>query len=333
MKFGIVLLSFIMLLVLMFLNITIGTYGMDWQNILNFDFDSMDGRVLLMLRIPRALLAICVGCSLAVSGAGLQAVFRNPLADPGLIGISSGAAVFAAVYLLFFNYTQSPFFNLYGINIAAFLGGSLTCFFVTYFSQLSGKIIISYMLLIGVALNAIAGTILGLINYLSDDQTLRQLTFWTLGSLNGVSWPEVIVTMVFTAVGLAIMMSLRKSLNLLMLGAQEADYMGVNTQKLYFMVFVASSIMVGASVAAAGMVGFVGLVIPHLVRICVTSNHNYLLILSALWGGMLLLLADLASRLMAPPQVIPIGILTSLLGAPFFFLLLVYNFRKQSFDV
>ncbi|MFV0321758.1 MAG: FecCD family ABC transporter permease [Alphaproteobacteria bacterium] len=333
MKTGVIISSFLVLVLLMILNMVIGTFDFTWKNVFTFNMQSMDMKILLNLRIPRALLALCVGTSLAISGAGLQAVFRNPLADPGLIGISSGSAVFAAIYILCFSTIDNHFLNMYGINIAAFAGGILTCFLVTYFAQISGKIIITYMLLIGVALNAIAGTILGLINYLSDDQTLRALTFWTLGSLNGVTWPELIATIIFTILGFVIIYRLRKALNLLMLGAEEADYVGLNSQKLYLLIFIASSLMVGASVAAAGMVGFVGLVIPHLVRICITSDHRSMLLLSAIWGSMLLLLADIASRVIAPPQVVPIGILTSLLGAPFFFLLLVYNIRKQSFNV
>ncbi len=333
MKIIIIILSFTILLFLMFLNVALGTYDINWQNIQNFNMQSVDMKVILMLRIPRLLLALCVGSSLAMAGAGLQAVFRNPLADPGLIGISSGSAVFAAIYILLFSSLNIQFWAIYGLNIAAFMGGIITCFLVMYLSQLSGKIIISYMLLIGVALNAIAGTILGFISYLSNDQQLRDLTFWSMGSLDSITWPKLIVTIIFTFLGLFILVKQRKALNLLMLGSEEANYIGLNSQKLYIYVFVSSSLMVGAAVAAAGIIGFVGLVIPHLVRICVTSDHRYLLILSGLWGSMLLLMADLASRLLVPPQVIPIGILTSLLGAPFFFILLIYNFKRQSFNV
>lgn len=277
------------------------------------------------IRLPRALLGLCVGAVLALSGVAMQGLFRNPLADPGLIGVSSGAALGAAVAIV----GGAAFGGLpvwlapYLLSLCAFAGGLGVTALVYRLGRRDGQTSVATMLLAGIALTALAGAAIGLFTYLADDATLRTLTFWNLGSLNGASyarlWPLLLVT---AAVALWLPRRAR-ALNALLLGESEARHLGFAVERLKRELVFCAALGVGAAVAAAGMIGFIGLVVPHLMRLLVGPDHRLLLPASALAGASLLLLADLLARLLLAPAELPIGIVTALIGAPFFIYLLL----------
>lgn len=280
--------------------------------------------ILGQIRLPRTLLGLCVGAVLALSGVAMQGLFRNPLADPGLVGVSGGAALGAAIAIVGGGLVGgiSPAWAPYLLSICAFSGGLLVTGVVYRFGRRDGQTNVATMLLAGVALTAMSGAGVGLFTYLADDATLRSLTFWNLGSLNGASyprlWPLLLVTL-----GVALWLPRRASaLNALLLGESEARHLGFDVERLKLELVLCTALGVGAAVAAAGLIGFIGLVVPHLMRLLVGPDHRTLLPASLLAGASLLLLADLAARLVLAPAELPIGIVTALIGAPFFLYLL-----------
>ncbi|MCQ4314002.1 iron ABC transporter permease [Pseudomonas stutzeri] len=285
--------------------------------------------ILGQIRLPRALLGMAVGAVLALSGVAMQGLFRNPLADPGLIGVSSGAALGAAVTIVGGELAGGipTLLEPYLLSLSAFIGGLGVTALVYRLGRRDGRTHVATMLLAGIALTALAGAAIGLFTYLADDTTLRTLTFWNLGSLNGASyarlWPLLLVT-----VAVAFWLPRRaQALNALLLGESEARHLGFDVERLKRELVFCTAMGVGAAVAAAGMIGFVGLVVPHLMRLVVGPDHRLLLPASAIAGGSLLLLADVLARLMLAPAELPIGIVTALLGAPFFLYLLLRGRR------
>jgi iron complex transport system permease protein len=281
--------------------------------------------ILTQIRLPRTLLGLAVGAVLALTGVAMQGLFRNPLADPGLVGVSGGAALGAAIAIV----GGSAFGGLpkelepYLLSACAFVGGLTVTALVYRLGRRDGQTNVATMLLAGIALTALAGAAIGLFTYLADDATLRSLTFWNLGSLNGASysrlWPLLLVT-----AGVALWLPRRaRALNALLLGESEARHLGFEVERLKRELVFCTALGVGAAVAAAGMIGFVGLVVPHLVRLLTGPDHRLLLPAAMLAGASLLLLADLTARLVLAPAELPIGIVTALLGAPFFLYLLV----------
>ena len=281
--------------------------------------------ILSQIRMPRTLLGLAVGMVLALCGVAMQGLFRNPLADPGLVGVSSGAALGAAVAIVggaaFGGLAEA--FAPYLLSACAFVGGLLVTALVYRLGRRDGQTNVATMLLAGIALTALAGAAIGLFTYLADDATLRTLTFWNLGSLNGASyarlWPLLLATL---AVALWLPRRAR-ALNALLLGESEARHLGFDVERLKRELVFCTALGVGAAVAAAGLIGFIGLVVPHLMRLLVGPDHRLLLPASALAGASLLLLADLVARLALAPAELPIGIVTALIGAPFFLYLLV----------
>ena len=281
--------------------------------------------ILGQIRLPRTLLGLAVGGVLALSGVAMQGLFRNPLADPGLVGVSSGAALGAAIAIVGGAALGGlpDFIGPYLLSLCAFLGGLGVTALVYRLGRKNGQTQVAVMLLAGIALTALSGSAVGLFTYLADDATLRTLTFWNLGSLNGASyarlWPLLLVT-----VGVALWLPLRATaLNALLLGESEANHLGVNVEGLKRELVFCTALGVGAAVAAAGMIGFIGLVVPHLVRLLAGPDHRVLLPASVLAGASLLLFADLIARLALAPAELPIGIVTAFLGAPFFLYLLL----------
>ncbi len=281
--------------------------------------------ILGQIRLPRSLLGLAVGAVLALSGVAMQGLFRNPLADPGLVGVSGGAALGAAIAIVGGSYMGGlpPAFAPYMLSVCAFGGGLAVTAVVYRFGRRDGQTHVATMLLAGVAMTAMAGAGVGLFTYLADDATLRSLTFWNLGSLNGASysrlWPLLLVT-----VGVALWLPRRAAaLNALLLGESEARHLGFDVERIKRELVLCTALGVGAAVAAAGLIGFIGLVVPHLMRLLVGPDHRVLLPASLLAGASLLLLADLVARLLLAPAELPIGIVTALLGAPFFLYLLV----------
>lgn len=275
--------------------------------------------VLIDIRLPRALLAMFVGASLAVAGAMMQGLFRNPLADPGLIGVSSGAALAAVATIALGNGIAAPIlrpFGIYALPFAAFFGGVVVTGLLVAIAGRHGQLMVGTLLLAGIALGAFAGALTGLIAYASNDRELRDLTLWTLGSLGGASWPKVFAVMPFALLVAALTPRLIRGLNGFLLGEAEAFHLGTDVERTKRAVIVATAASVGAAVAVAGIIGFVGIVVPHMVRIIAGPDHRVVLPGSALLGAALVLLADIAARMIVRPAELPIGIVMAAIGAP-----------------
>lgn len=289
--------------------------------------------VLVYIRLPRLVLAVLVGSSLAVAGASLQGLFRNPLADPTLIGISSGAALSAVLMIVLLS--AVPLFSggtllhkYYWLNLFTFFGACMASFTVFRFASSGGKTLMVTLLLTGLAVNALCAAFTSLITYVANDDELRSITFWSMGSLGGASWPLVLSALPFMALPVLVLPTLGKSLNAFSLGEAQAHHLGVNVKRLKRLVLLLSTLSVGAAVATCGIIGFVGLIVPHMLRSWHGADHRSLLLNSALLGAVLMVLADTLSRTIIAPAELPIGIVTALLGTPIFILLL-YKQKKS----
>ncbi len=295
------------------------------------EVDSAKEAILLTIRLPRVCLAVLIGAGLAISGAAIQGLFRNPLADPGLIGISSGASLAAVMMIVLeaaFFQKLTGLLGMYALSLVSFLGACGTAFLVYRISKLGGKALMTTMLLTGIAINALCGALTGILTYMATDEQLRNITFWSLGSLGGASWTSVLGILPFTVIALVGLPRLAKALNLLALGESQANMLGVNLKSIKRQVIIFSTMAVGTSVAVAGIIGFVGLVIPHLIRMGAGSDHRRVLIGSALGGSIVLTLADSLARTLVAPAELPIGILTALLGTPVFLWILFQEKRR-----
>jgi len=277
--------------------------------------------VLIDIRLPRTLLALFVGSSLAVAGAMLQGLFRNPLADPGLIGVSSGAALAAVATIALGNGIAAPILQplgVYALPVTAFLGGGATTLALVAFAGRHGRLTIGTLLLTGVAIAAFTGALMGLIAYTSNDRELRDLTLWSLGSLGGANWTKVVAVLPFAAVTLLLTPQLVRALNGFLLGEAEAFHLGIDVEKAKRTIVLATAASVGAAVAVSGIIGFVGIVTPHVVRILAGPDHRVVLPGSALLGAAMVLIADVAARMIIRPAEVPIGIVMAAIGAPVF---------------
>lgn len=286
--------------------------------------DSSEQVILWHIRIPRLLLGLLVGSGLAVCGAVMQGLFRNPLADPGLIGVSSGASLGAALSIVLGGQLMlAAEWQRWLTPFSAFIFGAAVTLLVYKLASSRGRTEVATLLLAGVAIQAVAGAGIGLLTYLADDTQLRDLTFWSMGSLGGAQWNTVAVTAVLSLPTLLVLLRLSRGLNALLLGEAEAAHIGIQVERLKILAITFSALLVGVSVAAAGMIGFVGLVTPHLIRLSLGSDHRFLLPASAILGGVLLVCADVLARTLISPAELPIGILTALIGGPFFIYLLL----------
>ncbi|MGR9578340.1 FecCD family ABC transporter permease [Pandoraea sputorum] len=282
--------------------------------------------VMLQIRLPRIVLGVLVGAGFGAAGAALQALFRNPLADPGLIGVASGAALGAAGVIVLgavlLPAALAASLGLWMLPLAAFAGALGVTALVYRLAAGRGRLALPLLLLAGIAINAVSGAAIGLLTYLANDTQLRTLTFWTLGSLGGAQWSMLAVIVWPVALGIVALASQCRSLNALLLGEAEALHLGVAVQSVKRRVMVACALCVGALVASSGMIGFIGLIAPHIVRLVVGPDPRAVLPAAALFGAILTLLADLVARTWVAPAELPLGILTALLGAPFFLMLL-----------
>ncbi len=284
-----------------------------------------------VVRWPRAILGLLVGAAAGISGAALQAIFRNPLAEPGLIGISAGASLMAASIIAFETLlftTLGQLFGHYVLAVGAFGGAGVATWLVFRISLHNGKPHIATMLLAGVAINAFAGSLTGLISYLSDEQQLRSITFWMLGSLGGASWESVYTLLPFVAAATLVLPFMAKSLNTFALGEQEARQLGQRPERIKRWVILLATMAVGASVAVAGIIGFIGLLVPHAIRMTIGSDNRIVLPASALLGSVALTISDLIARTIAIPSEIPIGVVTALLGTPLFLYILIRDKKR-----
>lgn len=279
--------------------------------------------VIVELRLPRMLLAIFVGAILAQCGAVMQGLFRNPLADPGIIGVSSGAAVGAIIAIVWFSDTIGP----WSIPASAFASGLLTTLLVYGLAQSKNGTSVIILLLAGVAISAFAGSAIGFISYFTDDQKLRALSLWQMGSLTGASQANLLLACATMLILAFLFQRQANALNALLLGESEARHLGIAVERLKLQLIILTAVGVGVAVSSAGIIGFIGLVVPHLIRLTTGPNHLSLLPLSGLCGAALMLMADLIARTSVQPAELPVGLVTALLGAPFFLVLLIQQRR------
>lgn len=289
------------------------------------DISSTTTTVVRNIRLPRILLAAGVGASLGVCGAALQGVFANPLADPGLIGTSSGAALGAVIGIV----SGFSLFGAWSTPLFSFVGALVVTAAVYRVARRDGRTEVVTLVLTGIAVNAIVAAFIGYATFIADDQELRSIVFWQLGSMAAASWPVVLIVFVAFVVGFAVVIRFGTALDLLSLGEAEARHLGVDTERLRRVVLTISALVVGASVAVAGIVSFVGLVVPHLIRLLIGPTHRWLLAASALGGAFLLVLADLFARTVVEPAELPLGVLTSAVGGVFFLWLLLMLRKEQ----
>ncbi|GAA0519104.1 ABC transporter permease [Paractinoplanes deccanensis] len=273
---------------------------------------------LWLVRFPRVTLAVVVGASLGCAGALMQGVFGNPLAEPGVVGVSSGAAVGAAASIV----SGITVFGIWTTAAAAFAGGILTTMMVYAMSRANGRTEVVTLVLTGVAVNATAGALLGLLMFLTDDDGVRAIAFWQLGSLAQATWGAVAVAAPCAAVGLAVAAFSARRLDLLALGEAPARHLGVDTERLRVTAIVATALLTASAVAFTGIISFVGLVVPHLIRMVAGPGHRVLIPASALGGAVVVVLGDLIARTAIDYQELPLGVLTAVVGGPAFFWLL-----------
>ena len=286
--------------------------------------------ILFDIRLPRICLAILIGAILAISGAVMQGLFRNPLAAPSLIGVSSGASVGASVVIVLAGaWLQSNTASgLSLVAVGAFIGSFLVTVLVYRLSTSALGTSVTTMLLAGIAVSALAGAVSGLLSYYADNEMLRQISIWQMGNLSTANWQRVLVLTVVAILVLSLFPRESKSLNALLLGESEARHLGIDVQQVKRKLILLTTLGIGTAVAIGGMIGFVGLIVPHIVRLLIGPDHRWLLPASALAGGVLLLLADTIARIIIAPTELPTGILTAILGAPFFIMLLVQQRRE-----
>jgi len=292
-----------------------------------------DRIVIFDIRLPRAILGFLIGGGLAVSGAVMQGLFRNPLADPGLIGVSAGSSLGAVAMIVLGGGVLAPVahpFGIFSLPIAAFIGGLVTTVLLYKVATRHGQTSIATLLLAGIALGSLALAATGILIYMADDRQLRDLTFWSMGSLAGSTWSKVIGAGPIIVLSLLPLPFMARGLNALTLGEAAAFHMGVAVQRLKNVAIVSVAAAVGASVAVSGGIGFVGIVVPHILRMIIGPDHRFLLPASALLGGSLLIVADVVARTIVSPAELPIGILTAGVGGPFFLWMLLRQRSRLS---
>lgn len=288
--------------------------------------DNINEGVILVIRLPRVLLGILVGAALGISGAAIQGIFRNPLAEPSLIGISAGASLMAVIIIAFETFLfigLSEILGYYLLAFGAFAGAGITALLVYHIAKINGQANVSTMLLAGIAINALAGALTGLVTYLADEQKLRSITFWMMGSLGGATWQNVMCLAPFVIIPLICLPLLARGLNLFAIGENQVALIGLDPNRIKILVVVFSTMAVGASVAVSGIIGFIGLLIPHMTRLLGGVDHRFVLPVSALMGALVLTIADMISRLIVQPIELPIGVVTALMGTPIFLYILI----------
>ena len=320
-------------------SLTIGASGASGLSVVGSWFGLVDASdpavmrdklIIYDIRLPRLVLGMLVGAGLAVSGAVMQGLFRNPLADPGLVGVSAGASLGAVGVIVLGASVLAPLtavLGIFALPIAAFAGGLGTTLVLYRVATRHGQTAVATMLLAGIAIGAFGGAITGVLIYIANDAQLRDLTFWNLGSLAGANWTKVASAALPIAGGIAMSMTLAGGLNAITLGEATAHHLGIPLQRLKVLAIVSVAAAVGASVAVSGGIGFVGIVVPHVLRLLIGPDNRYLLPGSALLGASFLLVADTVSRVIVAPAELPIGIITAAVGGPFFLWILL---RRQS---
>lgn len=289
-------------------------------------FERYQEAALLSVRLPRILLALASGATLGIAGASLQALFRNPLAEPLLIGVSGGAACGAVAWIVFGGLGLG--LGAWGLPFAAFGASLIATAGVMFGARGEGRLDIATLLLSGLATNALTSAVLGYMIYLATETQVRALTFWMLGSLGGATWDSIAPAMLLMTIGVGALIAMARPFDALALGEAEAGHLGVPVERVKIITVVAVALGVGAATALTGVVGFVGLVSPHIVRLIGGSDHRFVMPGSALLGALIVTLADVVARTLVAPAELPIGVVTSAIGAPFFFWLLRYRTHR-----
>jgi iron complex transport system permease protein len=289
--------------------------------LMNHENMNLQERIFIELRLSRVLMTFATGSILSLGGAMMQSLFRNPIVEPGLIGTSSGAAFGASVFIVFgasWNLTAYAF----ALPICAFLGALLASILVFMFSYQKTGMNVMGILLVGVALNALFSSGIGFLSYISRDPQARSITFWSLGSLSGANWQNTGIVWLVLLMSFIGVIPLNKQLQLFVLGEENATYLGVNVPKLRMKVMLINVLMISVATAFVGVISFVGLIIPHVHRLIFGNSGKFSLLITALFGGIFLCLADLLARMIFAPAELPIGVVTSLIGVPIFIILL-----------
>lgn len=327
--------SLILLLILMVLIATAtGTASVSWKSLLavflnHIEAGDTSADILFYIRLPRVILAAVVGASLSIAGAVFQGLFRNPMADPYVLGVSSGAAIGAIIAMLaggglyIAGFSTVPFF--------AFAGGILSIALVYNLAKVGKAVPVMTLLLAGIAVSAFLSAVVSLLTYFSGDQ-LHQVVFWMMGGLGGASWPQVLAMLPYILVGFIIIYCQARELNILLLGEETARQLGVETERVKKILMVGASLLVAAAVSTSGIIGFVGLIVPHFIRLAAGPDHRLLLPASALLGASTLIAADTLARTIISPTELPVGIITAIVGAPVFIYLLKQRKKLRYFN-
>ncbi|MGG0815336.1 FecCD family ABC transporter permease [Paenibacillus alvei] len=298
--------------------------GMD--QVIPVTWDDASAQIMIKVRFPRVLLALLVGAALGVAGTAFQGVLRNPLADPYTLGVSSGASVGAAL-LIYFG-LQYALFGEWTIPVVAFATGVATLMVVIKLASEQGKIPIETLILSGVVMQAFLGSIVSFLVAMTN-QTINEILFWVMGSLAMRGWSYTFVLAPYLAVGIVILIAYARPLNLLALGERQASHLGLHVERTKWVVLLTATMITAAAVSVSGVIGFVGLVVPHLLRLIVGPDYRYLIPLSAIGGAIYVMWADTIARTAFAPTEIPLGVVTAFLGAPFFAYLLMRNKRAK----
>lgn len=334
------LLLTLLLLTLIIISAGVGAVHLSWPEIIDLarhrlgadvQVNSIHEGLFFQIRLPRTFLCVLVGASLSVSGAMMQSLFRNPIVEPGLIGTSAGSAFGAAMLIVLGQNTFFQSFSFLGnmlMPVCAFIGGLIATLLVYYFSASLNRVNISIMILAGIAINAIAAGGTGFLAYIARDPQARSITFWNLGSVSGANWQSVLIVGVSTIVGFILALQFSKPLNALQLGDTEAGYLGINTERLKILVILVNTLLVSVATSMVGIIAFIGLIVPHLLRLLKGSDNRYLIIGSALLGSIVMIVTDMICRVVVAPAEMPIGIVTAFIGAPVF-LWLLYRFKNN----
>lgn len=316
--------AFLLLLLIMALSISAGAVKIPLQEILNVLLgkgDEVNRRIILTLRLPRVIESALVGMGLSVVGAFFQGLLRNPMADPYVLGISSGAAFGATIAIIMG-------LGIFGLSSMAFITALLTVFFVYTVSRTGSRLSMSTMLLAGIAISAFMSAIISLLMLLNHDQFSR-IVFWTMGGFGLVSWPQVIYSSPLILIGSFVMYAFSRDVNAILTGEESAEHLGVNAELVKKIILILGSLVTASCVSVGGIIGFVGLIVPHISRLIVGPDNRVLVPFSALFGASFLTFADLLARVILKPVEMPIGIITATFGGPFFLYLLIRSKQKN----